>query len=50
VGFWKDIQEMKRNWQVDMTWQPDPSSKAGTDLYRLWKKAVTRTFDWVESE
>jgi glycerol kinase len=50
VGFWKDIEEMKRNWQMDQTWQPDPGSKAGTDLYRMWKKAVTRTFDWVESE
>jgi glycerol kinase len=48
VGFWKDIEEMKQNWQIDKTWQPDYSSPARTELYAQWKKAVTRTFNWVE--
>jgi glycerol kinase len=48
VGFWKDKQEMKNNWKVDKTWQPDPASPAKTELYAQWKKAVTRTFDWIE--
>jgi glycerol kinase len=50
VGFWKNIEGLKRNWRVDKTWQPDPDSKAGTELYRQWKKAVTRSFGWVEQE
>jgi glycerol kinase len=50
VGFWKNTDEMRANWGVDKTWEPDPKSEAGTDLYKLWKKAVTRTFDWVEQE
>jgi len=50
VGFWKDIEEMKRNWQVDRIWDPDPKSQAGSIMYKEWKKAVTRTFDWVEGE
>jgi glycerol kinase len=33
---------------VDKTWDPDPESDASTELYAQWKKAVTRTFDWVE--
>ena len=33
---------------MDKTWNPNPKSKASTDNYRMWKKAVTRTFDWVE--
>jgi glycerol kinase len=48
VGFWKTKEEMKANWQVDKVWEPDPDSQAGTKLYQEWKKAVTRTFDWVE--
>ncbi|PID86545.1 MAG: glycerol kinase [Chloroflexi bacterium] len=48
VGFWKSTDEMRANWGVDHTWQPTEGSNASTDLYAMWKKAVTRTFDWVE--
>jgi glycerol kinase len=48
VGFWENKDAMRRNWQPDKTWQPDPNSQAGSDLFAQWKKAVTRTFDWVE--
>lgn len=48
VGFWKNTDEMRANWGEDKRWNPDPDSNASTELYRMWKKAVTRTFDWVE--
>ena len=48
VGFWKNTDEMRQNWGVDKTWEPNEDSDASTDLYKMWKKAVTRTFDWVE--
>ncbi|MEZ4592887.1 MAG: glycerol kinase GlpK [Chloroflexota bacterium] len=48
VGFWKNTDEMRENWGVDKTWEPNKESNASTDLYKMWKKAVTRTFDWVE--
>jgi glycerol kinase len=48
VGFWESQEAMRRNWQVDKTWTPDPTSQAGTALFAQWKKAVTRTFDWAE--
>ncbi|MCZ7670631.1 MAG: glycerol kinase GlpK [Chloroflexi bacterium] len=48
VGFWKSTQEMRDNWGVDKIWEPTEGSNASTELYRMWKKAVTRTFDWVE--
>jgi glycerol kinase len=50
VGFWKDTEEMRANWNVDKTWQPAQDSPAGTRYYKKWKKAVTRTFDWLEPE
>ncbi|HIP73422.1 MAG TPA: glycerol kinase [Anaerolineae bacterium] len=48
VGFWSSTDEMRENWGVDKTWEPDPDSNASTELFHFWKKAVTRTFDWVE--
>jgi glycerol kinase len=49
VGFWKDLESLRANWQVDRQWQPaiDESSRAAG--FAGWKKAVTRTFDWVKS-
>jgi glycerol kinase len=48
VGFWKNTDEMRENWGVDKTWEPNEDSNASTELFAMWKKAVTRTFDWVE--
>ena len=48
VGFWQSTDEMRDNWGVDKTWEPDLDSNASTGLFAMWKKAVTRTFDWVE--
>jgi glycerol kinase len=33
---------------VDHTWEPKMDPKERDKEYKLWKKAVTRTFDWVE--
>jgi glycerol kinase len=48
VGFFKDTDELAANWAVDQRWEPQMSEKKREQLYRLWKKAVTRSFDWVE--
>lgn len=48
VGFWSSTDEMRDNWGIDETWEPTGGSNASTELYAQWKKAVTRTFDWVE--
>ena len=48
VGFWESSDDMRANWGVDKTWTPDEDSNASTELYAQWKKAVTRTFDWIE--
>jgi glycerol kinase len=48
VGFWKSTDEMRDNWGIAATWEPAAESNASTELYAQWKKAVTRTFDWVD--
>ncbi len=49
VGFFKSINELRQQWLVDHTWTPRMESSRSDQLYRLWKKAVTRSFDWVET-
>ncbi len=48
VGFWSNTDEMRANWGVDHTWTPQMDEATRERLYKGWKKAVTRTFDWVE--
>ncbi|SHJ29146.1 glycerol kinase [Malonomonas rubra DSM 5091] len=48
VEFWKNTAEMRQNWGIDKTWHPSEEDTARTANYRMWKKAVTRTFDWIE--
>ncbi|HEY0119244.1 MAG TPA: glycerol kinase GlpK [Cellulomonas sp.] len=50
VGFWNGEQDVIDNWAEDKRWIPaiDPAERDRT--YRLWKKAVTRTFDWVDDD
>jgi glycerol kinase len=49
VGFWSNLDELRANWGVDHTWNPNLDADKRASLYKGWKKAVTRTFDWVES-
>ncbi|HPH94902.1 MAG TPA: glycerol kinase GlpK [Anaerolineaceae bacterium] len=48
VGFWRDFSELRANWGVDKTWSPSMDEAERGRLYAGWKKAVTRTFDWIE--
>jgi glycerol kinase len=50
VGFFKDIEDLRAKWSVDITWKPGMEERSRREMYRLWKKAVTRTFDWIDSE
>ena len=48
VGFWRDYDELRSNWGMDKEWASAMSEELRKKLYSGWKKAVTRTFDWVE--
>lgn len=48
VGFWKNFDELRANWGQDKEWKPQMGDDARKSMYAGWKKAVTRTFDWVE--
>ncbi len=48
VGFWEDIEALRRNWDIDRTFEPQMDDDTREELCRGWKKAVERTLDWVE--
>ena len=48
VGFWAQVEDLRENWGKDKEWTPSMDKDAVAHEYALWKKAVTRTFDWAE--
>lgn len=48
IGFYNDLEDLKANWAVDHVWHPNMESSERESLYKSWKKAVTRSMDWVE--
>jgi glycerol kinase len=50
VGFWKDLADVAQNWQESKRWIPNMEPEERDRQIRLWKKAVTKTFDWVDED
>ncbi len=48
TGFLKDTDDVVANWAEDHRWNPAMEEEKRASLYHFWKKAVTRTFDWIE--
>jgi glycerol kinase len=48
VGFWSEVEDLRANWGKDKEWQPKMDPQEREKEYALWKKAVTRTFDWLD--
>ncbi|MGH3721235.1 MAG: glycerol kinase GlpK [Pseudonocardiaceae bacterium] len=48
VGFWSGPEEIRTNWAVDRRWEPTMVPGRREDLYAQWRKAVTRTLNWVD--
>jgi glycerol kinase len=48
VGFWRSTDELRQNWNEAERWQPTWTDDQRTSAYAGWKKAVTRTLDWVD--
>ena len=47
TGFFKDCEDLRGRWSVDQTWKPQMEAAHRQQLYGFWKKAVTRSFDWL---
>ena len=47
VAYFKDVDELRANWAVDRTWKPNLQPQKREEMYRSWKRAVSRSFDWL---
>ena len=47
VGYWSDLDELRANWGEAKRYVPQMSVEDREEALAAWKKAVTRTFDWV---
>ncbi|KNH18957.1 glycerol kinase [Arthrobacter sp. ZBG10] len=50
VDFWKDLGELSANWSEDKRWEPQLDQAEQDRQLRLWKKAVTKSMDWVDED
>jgi glycerol kinase len=48
TGFWNNIDELRDNWQIESSWQPQMPLEQREARMRTWRKAVARSLDWVD--
>ncbi len=49
VGYWKNMDDIKKQWQVDRTFEPDLGTNQIRKIKKDWKKAVERSKGWYDS-
>jgi glycerol kinase len=50
TGFWANEDDLRNNWAEDKRWEPTMDAGKRDEYFTYWKKAVTRTFDWFDSD
>ncbi|GAA0982407.1 Glycerol kinase [Nocardioides aquaticus] len=50
VGYWANTDDITKNWGEDKRWSPSMEDGERERLMRNWKKAVTKTLDWVDDD
>jgi glycerol kinase len=50
VGFWPDMEALRANWHKAAEWLPSMDGDHRERGYRKWRKAVTRTMDWLDDD
>ena len=48
VKYWAEVEDLRANWGKDKEWTPNMDAADRDRQYAMWKRAVTRTFDWVD--
>ncbi|RBY80923.1 glycerol kinase [Geodermatophilus sp. TF02-6] len=50
VGFWSGLDDLTANWAEDKRWTPQMPAEERERTYRNWRKAVTKSLDWVDED
>jgi glycerol kinase len=50
VGYWNDIEEIRKQWQVDEKFEPKMDPDKVKELTKGWKRAVKAAIAWADSK
>jgi glycerol kinase len=50
VGYWPDLATLRANWRASATWTPNMPAATRDKAFRKWKKAVSRSMDWIDAD
>ncbi|EAR24057.1 glycerol kinase [marine actinobacterium PHSC20C1] len=50
VDFWSGLDELRANWSEGERWEPQMADEERQRLLRNWKKAISKTLDWVNDD
>jgi len=50
VGYWENLEDLRQNWQIDKTYEPNMDKATREKLYKGWLKAVQRSMGWIEHD
>lgn len=50
VGYWENIDEISKQWQIDKTFEPAASQDKVAELTKGWKRAVNSAVVWADSK
>ena len=48
TGYFSNLEELRTNWKVGCEWRPAMDEARREELYRLWRRAVSKSFDWTD--
>jgi glycerol kinase len=48
VGFYQSLEDLRARWRPDQVWKPHMDAARREKMFGFWKKAITRSFDWIE--
>ena len=48
VGYWKSIEDIQQQWQIDRTFAPSMNDDKRNELARGWQKAIGAAVDWTK--
>jgi glycerol kinase len=47
TGYFANLDDLRAQWSIDRSWKPAMDAARRDKMYNFWKKAVTRSFDWL---
>ncbi|MGC5222335.1 glycerol kinase GlpK [Micromonospora sp. DT81.3] len=50
TGVWATHDDLRAHWREDKRWEPRMSEDERERRYRIWKKAVSKSLDWVDDD